>query len=235
MKKKALFVFISVLSTAILLAALSVLFPASVYNIKDRFFSLFTKGMPNEYNGSSEYYSFSELMADGKTTVNDGLMLINSSHPLPADYTATIGEYKESGVLTSPLLHDPYQKLSSDVYSLNNRKLYISSAYRTEQEQLDAIEEEGDVAANVGESEHQAGLAIDVYIKYYGGLAFLKTPEGRFVNTNCYKYGFIIRYPYYGEKITGITYEPWHLRFVGMPHAEIIEKNSITFEEYISL
>jgi len=120
------------------------------------------------------------------------------------------------------------------VYSLNSRKLYISSAYRTEQEQLDAIEEEGDVAANVGESEHQAGLAIDVYIKYYGGLAFLKTPEGRFVNTNCYKYGFIIRFPYYGEKITGITYEPWHLRFVGMPHAKIIEKNSITFEEYIS-
>lgn len=68
---------------------------------------------------------------------------------------------------------------------------------------------------------------------YYGGTAFLKHEVGRWVNSNCSDYGFIIRYPYYGEKETGISYEPWHLRYVGQPHARIISENRITLEEYI--
>ncbi len=47
------------------------------------------------------------------------------------------------------------------------------------------------------------------------------------------KYGFILRYPFGKEHITKIAYEPWHFRYVGAPHAEIIEKNDFVLEEYI--
>ena len=48
-------------------------------------------------------------------------------------------------------------------------------------------------------------------------------------------YGFIVRYPSYGEKQTGIPYEPWHLRYVGLPHSQIIMDEYLTLEEYIDL
>ena len=48
-----------------------------------------------------------------------------------------------------------------------------------------------------------------------------------------HEYGFIIRYPVYGEDSTGIRFEPWHIRYVGQPHATIIQKNRLTLEEYI--
>ena len=55
-----------------------------------------------------------------------------------------------------------------------------------------------------------------------------------FVNSHCHEYGFIVRYPSYGEEQTGIRFEPWHIRFVGQPHADIIYNNKLTLEEYIS-
>ena len=62
-----------------------------------------------------------------------------------------------------------------------------------------------------------------------------KSAAGRFVDTNCRDYGFIVRYPSYGEKQTGIPYEPWHLRYVGLPHSQIIMDEYLTLEEYIDL
>ena len=96
-------------------------------------------------------------------------------------------------------------------------------------------EENSAVAAEVGASEHQAGLALDLYVPQFGGWAFTKSAAGRFVDTNCRDYGFIVRYPSYGEKQTGIPYEPWHLRYVGLPHSQIIMDEYLTLEEYIDL
>ena len=67
----------------------------------------------------------------------------------------------------------------------------------------------------------------------YAGFGFIKSKAGRYVNEACWKYGFIIRYPSFGESETGIPFEPWHLRYVGEPHAKIIYNNHLTLEEYI--
>ena len=74
-----------------------------------------------------------------------------------------------------------------------------------------------------------------VQVPQFGGWAFTKSAAGRFVDTNCRDYGFIVRYPSYGEKQTGIPYEPWHLRYVGLPHSQIIMDEYLTLEEYINL
>lgn len=176
----------------------------------------------------------SEFLADTRVEQNDSMMLINTEHMLSEDYSPEIGEYKDSGVFMNTCITKAYAELSQEVLSIYNEKLYVSSAYRTAAEQLETAAEEGDVAQKVGASEHQAGLGVDVYTMYHAGMAFLDGEPGRWVNRNCQNFGFIIRYPYNGKRDTGITYEPWHLRYVGHPHAEVIMSAGTTLESYIS-
>ena len=177
--------------------------------------------------------ALSDFLADPRVEQNDALMLINTDHLLEDDLSADIEEYKDSGVLMNVCAETAYADIAKKVDELFGEKLYISSAYRTAEEQAETIAEEGKKAQEVGASEHQAGLALDVYVKYHAGIAFIDVDSGKWVNENCGDYGFIIRYPYYGVASTGIEYEPWHLRFVGSPHAEYIMSNRITLEEYI--
>ena len=91
------------------------------------------------------------------------------------------------------------------------------------------------VSARPGSSEHQTGLTIDISARSVGcqlSQAFGDTKEGKWVAKNAHKYGYIIRYPYGKSKITGYHYEPWHIRYVGIPVATYLYKNKLTLEEY---
>ncbi|MFO7152160.1 MAG: M15 family metallopeptidase [Bacillota bacterium] len=91
------------------------------------------------------------------------------------------------------------------------------------------------VVAIPGTSEHQTGLAIDLASRANLGLeqGFENTPEGRWMRENAHKFGYILRYGKDKQSITKIIYEPWHFRYVGKPHSEIIYKNDFCLEEYI--
>jgi len=183
--------------------------------------------------GDLTQYTLDELKADEKVTFNQSMMLINTEHLLQNDYVADLSSYNNTDLQMNCCIHDAYKELSSAVNSETGSKLYVSSAYRTYEEQLEQYEKDSDTATVAGASEHQTGLALDLYVAYNAGFNFIKTEAGRFVNSNCWEYGFIIRYPSYGQDETGIKYEPWHIRYVGAPHAEIIYNNQLTLEEYI--
>lgn len=87
--------------------------------------------------------------------------------------------------------------------------------------------------AKPGYSEHQTGLAMDVTNRNYS-TSFETTKEGKWLARNCYKYGFILRYPYDKQSVTGYNYEPWHIRYVGKSAAEKIFSENITLEEYLN-
>ena len=90
-------------------------------------------------------------------------------------------------------------------------------------------------SAAPGNSEHQSGLAMDVScqsINYGLKESFAKTPEGQWLADNCWRFGFILRYPKGKESITGYAYEPWHIRYVGVPLAYYLYTNDLTLEEY---
>ncbi|MBR1750809.1 MAG: M15 family metallopeptidase [Ruminococcus sp.] len=89
--------------------------------------------------------------------------------------------------------------------------------------------------AKPGHSEHQTGLACDICHsdKDDADESFAASPEGIWLHDNACRYGFILRYPRMKEHITGIAYEPWHYRFVGKKHAEIIMRRGMTLEEYL--
>lgn len=207
-------------------------FPGETYIFMSRFSNFSAKStlVPKE-NIESEKTDLKSLLENG-AVFNDSLLLINEENPVSENYEPVLAEYK--GIYMNDCALKAYKELSSSVKNKFKNSIYIMSAFRTPEEQASIIESGNEYAASVNSSEHLTGLALDVYVKYHAGMGFLDSDEGQFVNSFCHKYGFIIRYPDYGEKITGIPYEPWHLRYVGLPHSEIIMNNKLTLEEYIN-
>lgn len=179
-------------------------------------------------------------------------VLINKDFSLPADYVPadltipdvpfSFTSYSEKKMLraeASSALEDLFGDASEE--GLN---LYGVSGYRSYQRQLaiynknlaeNGLERTSQYSAMAGYSEHQSGLAIDVStISIHNRLdvTFSGTPEGRWLAENCWKYGYIIRYPEGKSNITGYAYEPWHIRYVGKDLATYLTENNLTLEEY---
>ena len=107
---------------------------------------------------------------------------------------------------------------------------YYYSVYGDEQTENEAVEAADRAVQKPGYSEHNTGLAMD-----------FNTVNDSFKNTNTYAwlmehaedYGFVLRYPEDKEDITGIMYEPWHFRYVGVEHAKKMNELHMCLEEYI--
>lgn len=177
--------------------------------------------------------SLEEFLGYDNVSVNESMFLVNQKHKLDENYTPQTVYHQERAVEMNVCAKDSFDELSKALYDETGETLFISSAYRDYEKQKEIKKEEGETAQVPGCSEHQTGLALDVFVKNFAGESFIKSPSGQFVNKNCGDYGFIIRYPFFGEKRTDISFEPWHLRYVGLPHSKIISKSKITLEQYI--
>ncbi len=87
-------------------------------------------------------------------------------------------------------------------------------------------------SARPGHSEHQTGLAVDVWSE---GLEELKESDANWLKENAYLFGFIVRYTKETEKITGYIEEPWHLRYLGKDLAKKVYESHLTYDEYYDL
>ncbi|MDT3427226.1 D-alanyl-D-alanine carboxypeptidase [Paenibacillus forsythiae] len=111
------------------------------------------------------------------------------------------------------------------------RHFMISSGYRSLGEQDRLYQEKGaDYALPSGHSEHNLGLSLDIGSTK---MEMNRAAEGKWLEKNAWKYGFILRYPRDKTEITGIQYEPWHFRYVGLPHSLIMKDKNFTLEEYL--
>lgn len=135
-----------------------------------------------------------------------------------------------------------FESLSKDA-SKENYKVIAMSTYRSYEYQVDLynkyVKSDGKDAADTysgrpGNSEHQTGLAVDVYNQTETYTNFEKTKEYNWMQENAYKYGFILRFPKDKENETGYEFESWHYRYVGKEIAKYIHKHNITLEEYIA-
>ena len=234
-KKRIAIVVLSLLTSLIVLTALFFAIRSDYrFLIGEKLAGLFRSAKTEPVTaGECREYTLDELAGLDFVKMDDSLYLINREYVLSDSYEPTIVSYKD--VLMSESIVDAYASLAQAVYDRYGTRLYIRSSYRTPEEQAEIVDTTAsDVAAAVGASEHQSGLALDVYVKGYAGSAFIQCEAGRFVNRECWQYGLIIRYPHGKTSVTGITYEPWHIRYVGKPHAELIYLNSLTLEEYIT-
>lgn len=160
-------------------------------------------------------------------TYIDGILLVNKQHPLPADF-------KEDGASAYQALHHLQAAAEVEGFSLPLLSGYRSYDYQVDLYQsyvdVDGVENADQYSARPGYSEHQSGLCFDVgEISYTYG----DTQQGQWLAKHCAEYGFIIRYPKGKEHITGYTYEPWHIRYVGKEIATFIMNEGITLEEYL--
>lgn len=236
MKKTISSIFIGLFIIAIILLGMKIYFSPDKVNergIKKAAESLEKVEEPSDDTGST-IYTFEE--AKEKYTVNDALRLVNSGCTLDKDFVPELVDYKETGVMMNECITDAYAALSASVMEKCDDKLFVMSSYRSYEDQERVYEEEGaEVAALPGTSEHQTGLALDVYVFEHAGAGFIETEAGKYVNSNCQDFGFIIRYPYGQEEKTGFDYEPWHIRYVGLPHSKIIADNNMVFDDYAAL
>lgn len=162
----------------------------------------------------------------------DGIVIANKSYGLPSTY---------GNGLTSETLAN-FNNMVTDA-TTQGISLYNVSGYRSYYDQQyiynnyvarDGKAEADRYSARPGHSEHQTGMAMDINSLYQ---SFEYTTEGIWLNNNCYKYGFIIRYPKGKEHITGYMFEPWHIRYVGVDLATTLYNNGdwITIEEYFGI
>lgn len=179
------------------------------------------------------------------------LVLVNKQHPVPDDYTFTLGTIKGSMKCDIRIIDEltemmqaakkdgidlkicsPYRDYNRQTV-LFNRKIdyYMEKGYSY----LDAYKIASMTVTVPGASEHQIGLALDIVSSKYSALeiGFGETEAGIWLREHCDEYGFILRYPLGKEYITGIQYEPWHFRYVGKEAAGRIMENDITLEEFL--
>ncbi len=187
------------------------------------------------------------------------LRLVNADNPLPEDFTvrtAPIDGYDAQSF--DMRAADALNALLRDA-ERDGTPLYLVSAYRTigrqkalferktaafEAEGLPRAEAERQAAqwvARPGQSEHNLGLAADIvsadwYTNHNDLTAdFAQTPAYAWLTAHCADYGFILRYPQGKEAVTGVTWEPWHYRYVGREAARAITDGGLTLEEYLAL
>ena len=187
--------------------------------------------------------------ADNTTTSSDWrLLLVNSTHPLADDYSVDLTELRNSQSVDTRILSDLQEMFdaarSEDIYPI------VSDAYRTREDQqtlmddvIQNYKDEGysseeasskaeQVIAKPGTSEHETGLAIDIA----GDDDYDQDTDSvlEWMNSNAYKYGFILRYPSGKESVTGAEAENDHYRYVGKEAAKVIHDQGICLEEYLS-
>ncbi|MBP5303968.1 MAG: M15 family metallopeptidase [Clostridia bacterium] len=102
-------------------------------------------------------------------------------------------------------------------------------------EQEQAEKEAATIVKRPGTSEHNTGLAVDFECSEYQDLdeGFENTRAFQWLTTHCAEYGFILRFPKDKESITGVIYEPWHYRYVGVEAAREITSRELCLEEYL--
>ena len=135
---------------------------------------------------------------------------------------------KDDGV--DLVICSPYRDFNRQTYLFNKKiKRYMNAGMSY----MDAYKKASIAVTSPNASEHRIGLAIDFYSSTYKNLnaGFADTDTGKWLKEHSYEYGFILRYPKGKEYITGIEFEPWHFRYVGVPAATYMTENELTLEE----
>lgn len=189
---------------------------------------------------------------DGQKELPWNLVLVNYNHPMEEGYEIPKLTELEPGYSVDSRIAEAANQMLQDAKK-DGMRIIICSAYRSvvRQEQVfnesmqdrlnggasywDAFSETRLSVAEPGTSEHALGLALDLISNQYTELdeGQEETKEAKWLEENCHKYGFILRYPPEKTDITGIIYEPWHYRYVGVEDATKIMELGITLEEYL--
>lgn len=200
-----------------------------------------TKGEYVEFTGGEGYLRlvnrFNKLTA---AYAPSDLIDVNSLNAIPAygddtklrKHAAEVlaAMYKDSGI-TNLIMSSGFRNYKNQATLFEEE---TNSNIEAGMPQVDAEDKARTLVAVPGTSEHQLGLAVDFSIPNVVLTEdFKNTAAGKWLVNNSYKYGYILRYNQEQSDITGIVCEPWHFRYIGYPHSEIVYKDKVAFDTYI--
>lgn len=179
------------------------------------------------------------------------LRLVSAAHPLPEDFEVPELTKLKGGHAIDSRVYPALQQMMDDCRAAGLNPV-ICSSYRTHDKQEELFrkkvntlrkqgysQEEAETeaarwVARPGTSEHETGLAVDIVDKSYQLLDEKQeqTPVQQWLMAHCAEYGFILRYSVEKSDLTGIGYEPWHYRYVGVEAAKAITEQGLCLEEY---
>ena len=181
------------------------------------------------------------------------LKLVNQDHPLDQSFTVTTAATQDGYLFDSRAVSALDAML--DAGKAAGMDLQLVSAYRSWDYQTMLFEnkvqsimrseklgrtaaeaEAATVVARPGASEHELGLAVDIASAAHPTLDvdYANTPEAQWLYAHCAQYGFILRYPSDKSAVTGIIFEPWHFRYVGVEAAAYVMDHGLCLEEFIA-
>lgn len=200
----------------------------------------------------SEILSATETTEQKAKTVDDPLLIIvNKDNRVPDDWNTDMVELS-GGNMVDGIVYSDLQRMLDKARKKGYDPI-VCSSYRSKGRQKEIYKETVqkyiDQGMNKkaakkaarewvslpGTSEHQLGLAVDIVSASNQVLDTAQefNPVQRWFMKNCYKYGFILRYPDGKKDVTGIEYEPWHYRYVGKKHAKAMKRLGLCLEEYV--
>ena len=180
-------------------------------------------------------------------------VVVNKLRPLsPLDFEPVVREVESSSSLDNSrglelreVAATALEEMAAEMSFQGVGQIFVNSAYRSYDYQAglfeDKVAQYGEAealvrSAKAGHSEHQTGLAVDVSVPAQGCAimqCFGDTVAGKWIADNSWKFGYIVRYERDTTSVTGYTYEPWHLRYVGKQIAKMYANNGIqTLEEF---
>lgn len=195
--------------------------------------------------------SSTDTGSGGENAESWELLLVNGENPLPEDFSVPRLTELKNGESIDSRVYPALQKMMDAARAAGCEPL-ICSSYRTWEQQeglfqkkvracleqgytqTEAEEQASRWVARPGTSEHQAGLAVDIVDVHYQLLDEKQesTPAQQWLMAHCAEYGFILRYPTAKSAVTGVGYEPWHYRYVGLTAAKKITEQGLCLEEY---
>ena len=185
----------------------------------------------------------------------DLLVLVNKDTALVSDYQQPLKLLKNKRVKVAQVMYEDLKAMLTDAGNAGGYSYQLVSGYRPASYQQSLVDRDvnsymaaGKTRAEAleltyqqvmpaGHSEHETGLALDITARGNDKLDESQAAEKeiQWLHENCWKYGFILRYPKDKEAVTGISYEPWHFRYVGREAAEYLYENRLTLEEFWEL
>lgn len=210
----------------------------------------FIKEQSSRHQTQNKKKTVSVVTLNDKTAESGSIeQLVNKEHPLPSNYVPSdLVNLSLKSVRPVRMRKEAAEALSKmfDAASRDGITLSANSGYRSYADQKTIfdrhVQNMGEAKANAisskpGESEHQTGLAVDLTCAELNGdlqETFANTNAGKWVAAHAQDYGYIIRFPKGSEKITGYTYEPWHLRYIGVDLAKKVKKSGLCYEAYLN-
>lgn len=205
----------------------------------------------NNISQSQENMNTVEIGVEPVTDENEvddwRLVLVNHENPIPENFELQLTNIDSTRQFDLRATEELLQMIK-DMKKQGVSNIWIQSAYRSKEYQENLFnnkvkqymsygrtKEDAEVQAskfvNKAEtSEHNIGLAVDFN---YVNKEFANTKEFKWLVENAENYGFILRYPQDKKELTGVNYEPWHWRYVGVEHAKKINELEMCLEEYV--